>query len=49
VLVWLQPRASDMRREGHTTAAAAYTALAALAALAFAGSVVFGVSVIVSK
>jgi hypothetical protein len=42
-------RASDMRREGHTTAAAAYTALAALAALAFAGSVVFGVSVIVSK
>jgi hypothetical protein len=42
-------RASDLRREGHTAAAAAYTALAALAALAFAGSVVFGVSVIVSK
>jgi len=42
-------RASDLRREGHTTAAAAYSALAALAALAFAGSVVLGVSVIVSK
>jgi len=42
-------RASDLRREGHTTAAAAYTALAALAALAFAASVVFGISVILSK
>jgi hypothetical protein len=42
-------RASDLRREGHTTAAAAYTALAVLAMLAFAGSVVFGISVIVSK
>ena len=42
-------RSSDLRREGQAMAAAAYTALAALAALAFAGSVVFGVSVIVSK
>jgi len=42
-------RASDLRREGHTAAAAAYTALAVLAMLAFAGSVVFGISVIVAK
>jgi hypothetical protein len=42
-------RASDLRREGHTVAAAGYTALAVLALLAFAGSVVFGVSVIVAK
>jgi len=42
-------RASDLRRQGHAVAAAAYTALAAVAALAFAASVVFGISVIVSK
>jgi hypothetical protein len=42
-------RASDLRRERHGTAAAAYTVLAMLAALAFAGGVAFGISVIVSK
>jgi hypothetical protein len=42
-------RASDERRDGRAAVAAAYTALAALAGLAFAASVVFGISVIVSK
>lgn len=42
-------RASDMRRADRGGAAIAYIALAAVAALAFAGSVVFGISVIVSK
>jgi hypothetical protein len=42
-------RASDERRAGHATVAAAYSALAGLAALAFAGGVAFGISVIVSK
>jgi hypothetical protein len=42
-------RASDSRRAANASAATAYMALAALAALVFAGSVVFGVYVIVSK
>jgi hypothetical protein len=42
-------RAADHRRSGRTQVASAYIVLGALAAFAFAGSVVFGVWVIVSK
>jgi hypothetical protein len=42
-------RAADHRRDGRTRVAGAYVVLAALAAFAFGGSVVFGISVIVSK
>ena len=49
VLILGATRASDSRRADNGTAATAYMALAALAALVFAGTVVFGISVIVSK
>ena len=42
-------RAADHRRGGRGRVASAYSVLAALAAVGFAGSVVFGVWVIVSK
>jgi hypothetical protein len=42
-------RAADHRRGGRGQVASAYIVLAALAAVGFAGSVVFGVWVIVSK
>jgi hypothetical protein len=42
-------RAADNRRAERNREASAYMALAAIAALVFAGSVVFGVWVIVSK
>jgi hypothetical protein len=42
-------RAADHRRGGRVQVASAYIVLAAVAAVAFAGSVVFGVWVIVSK
>ena len=42
-------RASDHRRADRGGVAAAYFVIAALAAVAFAGSVVFGISIIVSK
>ena len=42
-------RAADHRRADRARVASAYIVLAALAAFAFAGSVVFGVWVIVSK
>jgi hypothetical protein len=42
-------RASDMRRANRDGAGTAYLALAAGAALLLAGSVVFGISVIVPK
>lgn len=42
-------RAADHRRAGRAQIASGYFVLAAIAAFAFAGSVVFGVWVIVSK
>jgi hypothetical protein len=42
-------RAADHRRAERARVASAYIVLAAMAAFAFAGSVVFGVWVIVSK
>jgi len=42
-------RAADHRRADRARVASAYIVLAAVAAFAFAGSVVFGVWVIVSK
>ena len=42
-------RATDHRRAERARVASAYVVLAAVAAFAFAGSVVFGVWVIVSK
>jgi hypothetical protein len=42
-------RAADHRRGERARVASAYVVLAAVAAVAFAGSVVFGVWVIVSK
>jgi hypothetical protein len=42
-------RAADHRRAGRAQIASAYIVLGAVAAFAFAGSVVFGVWVIVSK
>jgi hypothetical protein len=42
-------RAADHRRAGRTQIASAYVVLGAVAAFAFGGSVVFGISVIVSR
>ena len=42
-------RASDSRRDHRRARATAYVVLAVVAALLFAGSVVFGIEVIVSK
>jgi hypothetical protein len=42
-------RATDLRRADRGGAATAYLAAAAVAALVFAGSVVFGIWIIVSK
>jgi hypothetical protein len=49
VLIVGATRASDHRRADRGGVAAAYIVLAALAAVVFAGSVVFGISIIVSK
>jgi hypothetical protein len=42
-------RADDLRRAGSDFAAGAYLALAGVSMLAIAGSIVFGIHVIVSK
>jgi hypothetical protein len=49
VLILGATRAADHRRAGRAPIASAYIVLGAVAAFAFAGSVVFGVWVIVSK
>jgi hypothetical protein len=48
-LIFGATRATDHRRAERARVASAYVVLAAVAAFAFAGSVVFGVWVIVSK
>jgi uncharacterized membrane protein YhaH (DUF805 family) len=49
VLILGVARAGDAQRTGASRAAAGYSLLALVAMLAFAGTVVFGVQVIVSK